>query len=73
MLSEAASTGKPVYRLSMLGKAGKFKSFYTYMEQRDAIKPFKGVLDNFNYRPLKDAEMIATVIRSEISTKDNEH
>jgi len=69
MLSEAATTGKPVYRLEMQGKPGKFNDFYTYMEERDTIRPFQGSLDQWRYRPLNDAEMLATIIKSELKNR----
>lgn len=69
MLSEAASTGKPVYRLPVDGDAGKFNNFYTYMEERDAIRPFDGSIDQWRYRPLNDAQLIAQIIKSELATR----
>lgn len=69
MLSEAATTGQPVYRAHMKGQAGKFESFFTYMEERNTIRPFTGTLDQWSYRPLKDAELIANVIRSELAAR----
>lgn len=69
MLSEAATTGKPVYRLPVDGEAGKFNAFYTYMEERDAVREFEGTFDQWTYRPLKDAQMIAEIIKSELAVR----
>jgi hypothetical protein len=70
MLSEAASTGKPVYRIPVEGEAGKFSAFYTYMEERDAVREFDGTLDQWSYRPLKDAQIIAEIIKSELAIRN---
>ncbi len=69
MLSEAATTGKPVYRLPMAGDAGKLARFYAYMEEIHAIRPFDGGLDHWTYRAPNDALMVATIIQKELESR----
>lgn len=69
MLSEAATTGKPVYRLPMSGTPGKLARFYDYMEEVGAIRIFDGGIDHWTYRPLNDAQMVATVIQKELESR----
>ncbi|KJV10114.1 hypothetical protein VZ95_07080 [Elstera litoralis] len=44
MLSEAASTGRPVYRIDLPGKPGKFARFHRRLESLGLVRPFTGVL-----------------------------
>lgn len=59
MLTEAASTGKPVYTLPMQGKAGKFKQLYESLEEHCNIRPFDGNLNLEKYAPLEETQRIA--------------
>lgn len=69
MISDAATTGKPVYRLAMDGKDGKFRSFYDLMEEIDAARPFQGVLDQWHYTPLQDAHTVAKAIEKALDQR----
>jgi mitochondrial fission protein ELM1 len=42
MLCEAATTGKPVYRLAVDGKPGKFEHLYAQLQGAGAVRPFLG-------------------------------
>ena len=59
MLTEAASTGKPVFTLPMQGKAGKFEQLYKSLDERCNIRPFDGTLTSQNYAPLEETQRIA--------------
>lgn len=47
MLCEAASAQKPVYRLAVDGRPGKFRRLYAALEGEGAIRPFLGELDRW--------------------------
>ena len=47
MLCEAASAGKPVYRLLVDGKPGKFRRLYAGLEGEGAVRPFLGELERW--------------------------
>jgi len=59
MLTEAASTGKPVFTLPMQGKPGKFQHLYDNLSKRCNIHPFKGIFEAAEYDPLNETERIA--------------
>lgn len=59
MLTEAAATGTPVYRLMLEGKPGKFARLYSALEARGAVRPFLGRLDSWTYSPLHETERAA--------------
>ena len=59
MLTEAASTGKPVFTLPMQGKAGKFEQLYKSLDERCNIRPYDGELTSRNYVPLEETQRIA--------------
>ena len=59
MLTEAASTGKTVYRLPMDGKAGKFQTLYDRLSDRCHIGPFEGHLTPHEYDPLAETARVA--------------
>jgi len=59
MLTEAASTGKPVFTLPMQGKPGKFGQLYDNLEKRCKIRPYDGNLDAADYTPLEETQRIA--------------
>ncbi|WP_439633575.1 mitochondrial fission ELM1 family protein [Glycocaulis sp.] len=59
MLTEAAATGTPVYRLMLEGKPGKFARLYSALEAHGAVRPFLGRLDRWSYMPLHETERAA--------------
>jgi len=59
MLTEAASTGKTVFRLPMQGKAGKFQTLYDRLYERCHIGLFDGNLSQNEYEPLAETARIA--------------
>lgn len=64
MLGDAASTGKPVYMISMDGGSPRFDKFHRTLMERGYVRPFEGTLENWTYRPLADSALIAAEIRA---------
>lgn len=63
MLSDAATTGKPVYMIAMDGNSTKFDKFHQNMLNRGVIRRFTGALEQWHYEPLRDAQRIAQEIQ----------
>lgn len=59
MLTEACTTGKPVFRLPMAGHAGKFESLYKTLSTRCNISIFKNSFTSESYTPLSETDRIA--------------
>ena len=59
MLTEACTTGKPVYRLPMSGKAGKFQTLYDALKSRCHVALYNGQLGEADYSPLDETTRIA--------------
>uniref|UniRef100_A0A0D9ZKJ6 Mitochondrial fission protein ELM1 n=1 Tax=Oryza glumipatula TaxID=40148 RepID=A0A0D9ZKJ6_9ORYZ len=62
MLSEACSTGKPVYVVGTEHCRWKFSDFHNRLHERGAVRPFTGLedmSDNWSYPPLNDAIDVA--------------
>lgn len=63
MTSEAASTGKPVYRIDLEGGGKRLNRFHAELELKGIAKPFLGAIENWHYDPLRDAALVAAAIR----------
>lgn len=63
MISDAATTGKPVYLIPLEGGSPKFERLYAHLQSLGAVRNFNGVLENYSYTPLHDARKIADAIR----------
>jgi uncharacterized protein len=59
MLTEAAATGTPVYRLGVDGNPGKFRRLYAALEGHGAVRPFLGAPERWTYVPLHETERAA--------------
>lgn len=62
MLSEAATTGKPVYMVKLEGQSPKFDRLYEALEKQGALKEFKGHIEHWSYTPLRDADKVAQAV-----------
>lgn len=62
MVSEAASTGKPVYVIALEGKSAKFDRFHQLMVERGVTRPFTGVVENWTPTPLDDTPRVAAEV-----------
>jgi mitochondrial fission protein ELM1 len=65
MVSEAASTGKPVYTIDFDGYSGRLKDFHQMLREEGVTRPFEGVLEHWLYEPVNDTPKIAALIRSQ--------
>lgn len=59
MLTEGCSTGKPVIRLPMDGKPGKFAKLYDTLETRCGVERWTGTIPTETYPPLNETERVA--------------
>ncbi|KAH6837220.1 fission ELM1-like protein [Perilla frutescens var. hirtella] len=62
MLSEACSTGKPVYVIGADRCTGKFSHFFKTLQSRGAVRPFTGaenICEKWEYVPLCDTKKAA--------------
>ncbi|HPD82731.1 MAG: mitochondrial fission ELM1 family protein [Alphaproteobacteria bacterium] len=62
MISDAATTGKPVHIIPLEGHSPRFDRFHAHMQKIGAARPFNGNLQNWSYEPLNDAKMVADAI-----------
>jgi uncharacterized protein len=69
MLSDAATTGKPVYMIPMDGGTKRFDQFHQNLQNRGIIRPFTGILEHWKYEPLNDSAKIATEIQRLMSLR----
>ena len=64
MVSEAASTGKPVYVFDLPGGSEKFARFHRGLQDDGVTRPFTGVLEPYRYRPLDDMGAVAAKVKA---------
>lgn len=62
MISEACSTGKPVYMASLPGHSEKFASFHHAMRQTNRIRPLGETLERWEYEPLNEMQRVAHAV-----------
>lgn len=63
MLSEAATTGKPVYMIELEGGTKRLNAMQENLIRHGAVRRFDGHLEEWDYKPLNDARKIADEIR----------
>jgi len=68
MISEAASTGKPVHIIELEGGSAKFVRFHQAMREAGVTRPFNGTLETWHYAPLDDTARAAAEIRRRLGT-----
>jgi mitochondrial fission protein ELM1 len=66
MISEAASTGKPVYMIPLEGGSPRISRFHQSMIDRGILRIFDGTIENWTYEPLNDAALIADEIKKRL-------
>ena len=69
MISEAASSGKPVYILALEGGSKKFTRFHQTMIERGIARPFDGKLAEWRYTPLNETARVADLIRERLAKR----
>lgn len=64
MISEAASTGKPIYLYPLKAKRPitRFKRFYQILYRKNIARPFDGSLDHWHYNPVNETQNAAHFI-----------
>jgi len=62
MVSEAISTGKPVYVVDLEGGSPRFQKFYETLMEKGYTREFKGELENWTYTPPNDTLKVAQEI-----------
>jgi uncharacterized protein len=64
MVSEAASTGKPVYVAALPGGSPKFWNFHQRLMDEGVTRPFEDTLEPYAYQPLDDVAMVANKVKA---------
>ncbi len=71
MISEACTTGKPVYIFELAGGEGsKFSAFHDAVYARDLARPFDGALEDWRPEPLRETERAARVLLGCLAARD---
>ncbi len=70
MVSEAATTGKPVHVVELKGGSAKFARFHQTLRETGATRPFAGRLESWSYPPLRDTEAAAAEIRRRLAARE---
>lgn len=63
MISEAATTGKPVYTVPLEGGSARFDRLHNSLRGKGIIRKFEGKLEPYSYTPPNDAAMVAGEIK----------
>ncbi len=63
MLSEAASTGKPLHMVRLPGHAPKFAAFHESLVDASRARWFSGRLEHWNYEPLNEVARAADLVK----------
>ena len=71
MVSEAASTGKPVHIVDLEGGSAKFAAFHESMRAAGITRPFGGALEHWDYAPPDDTARAAEEIRRRMAARPN--
>jgi uncharacterized protein len=72
MVSEACTTGKPVYVIDLPGGSDKFRRFHQSMRDDGLARAFTGKLEAYGYPPLNDVQLVANRIK-EMMQHGNHH
>lgn len=67
MISEAASTGKPVHVVATDGGSARFDAFHAMLREAGVTRPFDGTLAVWTYEPVDEAARVAAEIRRRCS------
>ncbi|WP_020591138.1 mitochondrial fission ELM1 family protein [Kiloniella laminariae] len=67
MVTEAASTGKPVYVVDLEGGNKKFSRFHQQLKDRGIIRNFTGTLEHWHYPPLSESRRIAEKVSERLA------
>lgn len=67
MVSEACSTGKPVYVYELEGASGRLRRFHEQLRAQGVTRPFTGALERWCYAPLDDTQRAARELRERLA------
>lgn len=70
MVSEACTTGKPVYVIDLPGGAEKFRRFHQTLRDDGLTRPLTGKLESWTYQPLDDVQRVANRVRDMLAARD---
>jgi uncharacterized protein len=71
MISEACSTGKPVYIFPLSGGSAMSRRFHTLFNKLGYTRPFMGILEHWSYQPLNDMSQVVKGIEKALQTHIN--
>lgn len=63
MVSEAATTGKPIHILKLEGGSPKFTRFHDAMRARGITRPYGGAVETWTYPAFDETARVAAVVR----------
>lgn len=66
MISEACSTGKPVYVYPLPGGSKKFRRFHALFEAEGFTRPYLGQIDSWDYEPLEELPIVLKDLRQKL-------
>lgn len=69
MVSEACTTGKPVYVVELEGGSDKFRRFHDGFRQDGMTRRFDGSLEGWGYPPLDDTHDVAAIVRRRLGQR----
>jgi mitochondrial fission protein ELM1 len=69
MVSEACTTGKPVYVIDLPGGSDKFRRFHQAMRDDGMTRLFAGKIERWSYPPLDDVRQVAKRIKAMMGNK----
>jgi len=69
MVSEACSTGKPIYVVELEGGSQKFKRFHQGLRADGITREFSGQLESWHYAPLNDTALAAAEVRRRLAQR----
>ena len=69
MVSEAASTGKPLHVAALEGGTAKFARFHESLREAGIARPFAGRLEFWDYPPLAESARIAGEVRQRLASR----
>ena len=67
MVSDALSTGKPVYIYKLEGQSTKFDRFYANIIEKGFARPYEGKIEPYTYNIEPAAQIVANEVRRRVS------
>jgi mitochondrial fission protein ELM1 len=67
MVSEAASTGKPVHVVAVNHGSARLVQFHRSLQEAGITRPFAGTFESWNYEPLDEARRVAALVHARMA------